>query len=251
VRDHLHEAMQAGEAYLPALDANYQEIMTTLGALRSAKNSETRPAALALLHAQLAEGGETHALAAEKRSNALVGWMAHGPEVAPGDYAFLRIEAEVQEMIVKVHATQTLNADDSLFLLSIAESCPWLLGDAVYRARALYARLDADRSFDEDYCGPAAQSLEREEVQVIPTPLSLRIFPNPANDYVLIQADRPFAGDSPIRVTDALGREVVVSWLAGEEHVIMLETNGLSTGVYYVGVLTTDGQRAQGKFIKL
>jgi hypothetical protein len=78
----------------------------------------------------------------------------------------------------------------------------------------------------------------------------LWIYPNPTNAHVTIRWTHPVSPDMQVRVYDALGRKIAVNWLAGEEHTIVLETNGLSTGVHYVEVLTTDGQRVQGKFIK-
>jgi hypothetical protein len=133
-------------------------------------------------------------------------------------------------------------------LLQIAERCPLIDGDAVYHARALYARFDPDRIFDNGlYCQPTQQSF-RAQLPVEES-TQLRLFPNPAENYVLVQADQSIEVES-VRVFNATGQQQEVETLAGEDFQLFLGTERLPSGVYFVQLrlVNAEGVMSQ-KFI--
>jgi hypothetical protein len=160
---------------------------------------------------------------------------------------FIAAEYEVQQLIVK-EDNAALDATDSLSLLALAESCPWLNGDAVYQARALYSKLDPVRTFDGDYCSTTAAPLQKSVEEL--TELSAELFPNPAEDYLLVRLNRPIATKNACRVYDVTGKLMIVEWLVGEENTVFLNTQALSSGIYVVEIVGDSGEKISRKFVK-
>jgi len=160
---------------------------------------------------------------------------------------YLAADYEVQQLIVK-EDNAALDATDSLSLLVLAESCPWLNGDAVYQARALYSKLDPIRAFDGDYCSATTAPLQKSTEEL--TGLSVELFPNPAEDYLLVRLNRPIATKNACRVYDATGKLMIVEWLVGEENTVLLETQALTPGVFILEIVGDNGEKISRKFVK-
>ena len=160
---------------------------------------------------------------------------------------FIKAAYEVQELLIKSDA-ESLSATDSLALLAIAESCPWLNGDAVYEARALFAFFNADRTFDGDYCSLGIAPLQQAATEL--PPLSILLFPNPAKAYILVKSNRPLERSRVCQLYDISGKIIIVEYLGGEENTIYLDINSLQPGVYFIEAIAADGSRATRKFVK-
>ncbi len=75
---------------------------------------------------------------------------------------------------------------------------------------------------------------------------SLFIYPNPASDKATLQFNLPSSGKVDIRVIDALGREVMTSsenYRNSGMQQVMINTGGLSAGVYTVQLISVSGIR--------
>lgn len=73
--------------------------------------------------------------------------------------------------------------------------------------------------------------------QVPPTRENLRVFPNPAQDYLRIQSDGPIA---QLRLIDALGKLVLA--VQPQKTPIELPLSGIGIGVYWLEVETSNGR---------
>jgi len=169
---------------------------------------------------------------------------SHQAETLP----FLAADYEVQQLIIQEDYEQ-LAATDSLLLLTLGESCPWLNGDAVYKARALFGKLNPEYTFDGDYCSNNGLiPLQQAETNI--SPLSMELFPNPAKDYLLVRLNRPLATQQVCQVYDITGKEIMVDWLQGEGNTLLLETMSLLPGVYIIEIRAKEGEKVSQKFIK-
>jgi hypothetical protein len=83
-----------------------------------------------------------------------------------------------------------------------------------------------------------------------PAPYPIRsLSPNPVNESVRVELSAPVVGDVVIEVFDVAGRRVLqeVVMAAGSNSVAVLNTSGLSSGMYFLRA-TTDGVHATRKF---
>ena len=90
------------------------------------------------------------------------------------------------------------------------------------------------------------QAIASDEIASIQVKLS----PNPAEDYLLIEMDRPFLKDLPIAVYSVDGKAIPVLWILGENNTLLLETHQLHSGAYLVQIKTETGETVSRKFIK-
>ncbi|NTW31189.1 MAG: T9SS type A sorting domain-containing protein [Bacteroidetes bacterium] len=72
-------------------------------------------------------------------------------------------------------------------------------------------------------------------------PNSLRIFPNPANNYANVEFELAYPEKVILKVTDILGREVILprnEYLVAGIHRISIKTIELKTGIYFLNLQT-------------
>ena len=75
----------------------------------------------------------------------------------------------------------------------------------------------------------------------------LTIYPNPAQNGLQIQTNRPANGQMDIVISDLVGRELIHTTLSNTSEHINIE--GLTTGMYFINIYC-DGQSIAKKFIK-
>lgn len=77
----------------------------------------------------------------------------------------------------------------------------------------------------------------------IETPIDkyVRLYPNPADDVLNIILPAPVKEETPVKLFDSFGRQVYGGNFNSGEHVKMIETKALSSGVYLVQVATHAG----------
>ena len=63
---------------------------------------------------------------------------------------------------------------------------------------------------------------------------NLSVYPNPADDYVIIQADLPLTTNVVVEVKDISGRIVAGASAVADEHNISVSLAGLNPGIYFV-----------------
>lgn len=110
----------------------------------------------------------------------------------------------------------------------------------------MYSRFDADRVFDNDlYCQPAQQSFRTQLSEEKSN--SIQLFPNPAENYLLIQASQSIES---IRVFNTTGQLQEIETIAGEDYQLFLGTDRLPSGVYFIQLrLINEEELISRKFI--
>jgi len=116
-------------------------------------------------------------------------------------------------------------------LESIAEGCPLSDGEAVLRARAMLNILEESPAVYDDFviCG----SGERTEEKGRDAKSSLRVYPNPANDFLNVDYYSVTNTDSQLLIFNAQGQSVREITLASKAGVIQVSLNNIPSGVYW------------------
>jgi hypothetical protein len=116
-------------------------------------------------------------------------------------------------------------------LESIAEGCPLSDGEAVLRARAMLNLLEGSPVVYDDFviCG----SGERSEENRRDAKSSLRVYPNPANDFLNIDYSSVTNTDSQLLIFNAQGQSVREITLVSKAGVIQVSLNSIPSGVYW------------------
>jgi hypothetical protein len=132
---------------------------------------------------------------------------------------------------------------------NIALQCPWVAGDAVYPARALYGRYADSIIFFDDLvlCAIDTDTVSsgggtlRELLAASPpkqdtTSSSLeyvQVFPNPAKNLLNLAYYAQTRGAVYFEMRDALGQVMLMQPLANGQTSGQFATRGLSDGLYY------------------
>ncbi len=82
-----------------------------------------------------------------------------------------------------------------------------------------------------------------------PQPMALRLFPNPAVDDVMLEADAFSAGVSAVNVADATGRRLSVPVSVLSPTGLGISVRELPMGTYFVSVETLDKQRLTARML--
>ena len=142
-----------------------------------------------------------------------------------------------------------IDSSDLAAIKSIADRCPLEAGVVVYAARGAYKRFAMTAEWDdlnENCFGVEERSQPSKQT---PKP-GFSITPNPANDYLTIQFNQSFSGETTIELTTATGqvaKRMVNPVLDGSS--ANLETRSLPAGIYYCRVLVNGQAVHTGKVI--
>ncbi len=130
-------------------------------------------------------------------------------------------------------------------LFDIANQCPMLGGNAVFKARALYGLVDETYSFDDStLC--ALHGIEVKRLAA-PKPNAVAVIPSPAvNEATLVLTDRL---DGPIAFVlyDALGAEAMRLTIPAETPRFSFSTTSLPPALYHYDVRGQSGVVGNGK----
>ncbi|MCB9314526.1 MAG: T9SS type A sorting domain-containing protein [Lewinellaceae bacterium] len=138
---------------------------------------------------------------------------------------------------------------------TIANQCPTLGGNAVFRARSM---LDAAGYWevynDDSLCEisssrPLVQIESRQKSKT-----NILIFPNPASDQINIRSTDPWAANTTILLTDILGNQILcqtVSELTDQIGLLKLPLSTLLPGLYFVQIQVQGDTRISKKIIKI
>ncbi len=130
-------------------------------------------------------------------------------------------------------------------LYAIANQCPMVGGNAVFRARALYSLIDAAQDYDDiQLClqqGIIVKSLRA------PATSALNVVPNPASDEATLVLTEVLDGPGVFVVFDALGAEVVRYAVPAETLRHTLNTAALAPALYHYQVRGPSGLLGVGK----
>ena len=159
-------------------------------------------------------------------------------------------EKTVNEIYLRTVAQDVddFSAADAGLLFDIANQCPMVGGNAVYRARSLYALINDDQEFDDPaLCLPygilvrtleAATALEQ----------TVQLVPNPARDEVTLVFGVSIEGNGTVTFYDAVGHEVLRRPFIGGQQRFHLSVAALAPAVYHYRVRSSIGDIGYGKF---
>lgn len=124
-------------------------------------------------------------------------------------------------------------------LQSIARQCPFIGGNAVYRARAFWTVLTSEMPHynDEAACANPPALLMPE--QPMGTPSAVRdftVFPNPAQNYINITLNTAEDVQSTLWVHDVFGRPLFEYALEAGSNAYMLNITDIPDGLYFFRV---------------
>lgn len=134
-------------------------------------------------------------------------------------------------------------------LFNMANQCPLIGGNAVYRARAIYALIDNEQDFDDpSLCLPFGIIVRNVE-QVATT--GFTVMPNPAQDEVALVCAASFDGSPTVVFYDAVGHEVLRKTSSGDQQRFHLSVAALAPAVYHYKVFIPGGGIGNGKLTVL
>lgn len=159
---------------------------------------------------------------------------------------------EANEKVVNKVYLETIaqNADgftvqEEQDLFAVANQCPLVGGNAVFRARALYYLVDPEQDFDDpSLClqhGLITKSVKRPEVH------GLNIVPNPAMDEATLLLTEPLNEVGSLVFYSALGEEVLHLRIPAEQQRLPVSTASLAPGMYHYRVYNARGELGDGK----
>ena len=119
----------------------------------------------------------------------------------------------------------------------IAEQCPGIGGDAVYRARVLY-QLEEERNFDqEDLCSGKAKNFPTPETNGAGKPEAtggINLFPNPCKDYLSVEIGEQYTGQTlELSMYNLNGNKVKNATIIADGSTPVINIADLTNGVYY------------------
>lgn len=141
-----------------------------------------------------------------------------------------------------VDSFTTTQADD---LFAIANQCPMLGGNAVFKARSLYWLIDDSYDFDDQaLClqhGIMVKSLAAQPINAV------TVVPNPAVDEATLVLDRELDEPGSFVVYDAVGAEVMRQVVPIEMPRLAFSTASLAPALYHYQVRGPSGVIGVGK----
>jgi hypothetical protein len=131
---------------------------------------------------------------------------------------------------------ETFTSGQAIALFDIANQCPMLGGNAVFKARSLYWLIDDTQDFDDPVlCLPYGVVLKRLLDQHIN---AVSIVPNPASDEATLVLTRALKDPGTLFMYDAVGAEVLRRSIPAEAMRFVFATAALAPALYHFKVLS-------------
>jgi len=170
-----------------------------------------------------------------------VGLNASIPETNTQAVNFKTIQAIYLKTIARSD-TFVMDTPTLAVVFGIADQCPYVAGDAVYYARALYAQY-VDTLFFDDLILCTADSMSDRMLEINnhtdtantqkPVNEFVKVFPNPARELINLAFGAQTAGTVQFELISQLGQAVITEQLGYGQTFAQFSTGGLSSGLYY------------------
>lgn len=138
-------------------------------------------------------------------------------------------------------------AQDANALFAIANQCPLVGGNAVYRARALYALINDDQEYDDpSLClaqGITVRSMQATEEHH----WRVQVMPNPARNEATLVYHLEEGQSGTLLLHDPVDRQVSQYSLSNEVDRFPFSTANLAPGTYHYSLTTDKGLLGEGK----
>jgi hypothetical protein len=179
------------------------------------------------------------------------------------------------------YGIDSISSSDTNYIHTLAESCPFIEGTAVYTARVLWSYFEPDAFFDDRYLCNAGNNkqengsnsffnvdsfiysqikqqlndythigkLERGETKMITVneQQAIYIYPNPASTFITIAYRN--STDGYFKLFNTLGQVVMETQLSAMNTKVQLLLTDVANGLYHYDISFLDGQQTQGKLL--
>lgn len=130
-------------------------------------------------------------------------------------------------------------------LLLIADQCPMVGGNAVYRARALYSLIDDEQAYDDEGLCLAHGIIIKRLYETVANTVS--VMPNPASDEATLVLTRMLHEAGVFVLYDAVGAEVMRYVVPPDMPRVAFSISSLAPALYHYRVLDPSGIIGDGK----
>jgi hypothetical protein len=130
----------------------------------------------------------------------------------------------------------------------IANQCPKVGGDAVFKARTLYQMIESKLFIDDDKNCEQVASLVNNDIETIKANIPTKyfgVYPNPTKDFIQLEAEN-LSENGEWLIINAMGK-VAVRY---QQTKVTADIRDLPTGVYFVSYRSEGVERFNSKFVK-
>lgn len=144
--------------------------------------------------------------------------------------------------------TKAYTNNDNTALLALANKCPFLEGEVVYQARALYNVINSTVVLFKDNCPVESKTSSRLMKSLNATPFwDATIYPNPASNELFIKTSNE-KEELKVVITDVNGR-VVADYLVKTNGFIGNIRLNMNSGIYFVTLSNSNNDKAVKKLV--
>lgn len=161
-------------------------------------------------------------------------------------------EKTVNEIFLQTVATGNLvfTPVQQTQLTSIANSCPLSGGEAVLRARTLLnLALETPVTYDDGTLCGALRPSEGRSSEVVSGTDQILVYPNPANDQIILDYQINSANDARVLLFNALGQVVRSVSLPQTNGQLTISVSDLNPGIYWYKLSGVGNSSLSGKII--
>jgi hypothetical protein len=156
---------------------------------------------------------------------------------------------------------ESLTTENLLWIETLAQKCPYLDGQAVFKARTLYAMLVGPKTYNDlQICNTVgiykgSQSwYEQENASLFQHGKdqvgSLQVFPNPGLDFVTFKLTEPNLLLQSVRIYNMAGQQVLEDTQLNQSGIKRMDIKNLIQGLYTYQCVDSNGLVYTGKLIK-
>jgi hypothetical protein len=144
---------------------------------------------------------------------------------------------------------ESLTTNEISELESLAKMCPMIGGEGVYKARSLYSYFNPLSDYDDNsIC--SSYGLNKTENGFVTYNASnehFKLYPNPANDYLIVEYDLNKKDQAEILMYDMVGKLILKYELSNSAKNMKLNISNVSRGNYIVKYMKNNLQIEQYK----
>ena len=144
------------------------------------------------------------------------------------------------ELKTIISGQESLSGAEWSDLRSVARMCPYIIGDAVYRAQALLISIGEDVREDDSACNVATLRKRTEKVNV-------SLYPNPTTGMIAVNG-LTSEYYYKVNISDVSGKLVHQSIIRGSG---LIDISLLKGGVYFVNITDDFGFVYSDKIIRI
>ncbi|OQB63839.1 MAG: hypothetical protein BWX95_00870 [Bacteroidetes bacterium ADurb.Bin141] len=129
-------------------------------------------------------------------------------------------------------------------LYAIASQCPLAGGQAVYRARSLYALADKNTFFNNfTVCEAAGYAMRKAVTPKSKLPIAgkIKIYPNPASESATLEYNLPGVDEVQLTLMGITGQLIKVEIIKGDKGAHTFSTKDMKPGAYQYKVSSSAG----------